>query len=331
MKARIEPRCRSVFALIFLGAFLGLSCAESVRDAARTATPAAVRGSLEGLHDPQSRQLLAEFLRDPEIREASAELARSIADGALAGLTDLEGDRKMQAATDVFVDRFGAAVAKSLHSQIGPELSAIVVRSVNDSLQAAFSPDNQKLARQFASGLAPAPQRGGDAGNPADKTDPQRDTPAERFARSLARSAALGVQDAVHQSVQKEDVGNKQSGDILAFAGKSADHGVRLLWVLGVSAGVFALVAIGAILWALSRTRRYRLESSAHEQAALLIARAIKAAEGAPWAAELKEHLKQAMRDDEGAEHLRRLLRRHSDVRLTGSRAGSVKPPRAAE
>ncbi|HEY4158456.1 MAG TPA: hypothetical protein VGM29_10170 [Polyangiaceae bacterium] len=330
MQTRIEPRRRSVFALVVVGAFLGLSCAESVRDAARTATPAAVRGSLEGLHDPQSRRLLAEFLRDPEIREASGELARSITDGALSGLMDLEGDRKMQAATDVFVDRFGAAVARSLHSQIGPELSAIVVRSVNDSLAAAFSPDNQKLARRFASGLAP-PQRGGDAGNPADKTDPQRDSPAERLARSLARSAALGVQDAVHQSVQKEDVGHKQSGDILAFAGKSADHGVRLLWLLGVSAGVFALTAIGAILWALSRTRRYRLESSAHEQAALLVARAIKAAEGAPWAAELKEHLKQAMRDDDGAEHLRRLLRRHSDVRLTGSRAGSVKPPRAAE
>jgi hypothetical protein len=56
----------------------------------------------------------------------------------------------MQLATDAFVDHLGSALARSLRTQIGPEISTIVARSVNESLAALFSAENQQRAREFA-------------------------------------------------------------------------------------------------------------------------------------------------------------------------------------
>jgi hypothetical protein len=309
---------RRFCALTCLAALLGSGCAGTVKQAAKDAAPAAVEGAVDEAQDPETRNNIAQILADPQIRAATADMAEAVIDGALRGVTDPEQAARLERVTNLFVTQVGSALATSLQRDIGPALASTFANAVEGSLAGALDGDTE--ARLQA--LAVAVSRGTLHGVGESMLDmngqasPALSYVVGQFARGVTREAAFGFQDAVTLSVQRDAEGHTR-GDVLATVGRLSDL-LRLGPILLVG-GLLLLLALGAagLLWALLSLRRQRRLSRAHEDAALALARAIKATENAAWSDELRAHLARATDDDAGGEPLRRLLRDHAELKLS--------------
>jgi hypothetical protein len=94
-----------------------------------------------------------------------------------------------------------------------------------------------------------------------------------------------------------------------------------------IAGGLLLLLLLCAVpvAWLIVRLRHHKRQSLAHEEAALALARAIKAAEPLSWSNELREHLARETKDAAGAAELARLLREHAELRLNPRE----RPPRS--
>lgn len=296
-------------------------CAGTVKQAAKEAAPAAVEGAVDEAQDPQTRDNVAQILADPEIREATAGLSEAIVGGALEGLSDAERAAQFRRLTDQLVATVGAAVGRSLREDIGPQLSATFADAVDRSLAVALD----ERTEQRMSELALATTRGAMQGIGELVIDPTtgRASPflshmMGQLAREMARQGAFGFDEAVREAEQGrlDDSGARLDGGVLAAAGRLSDWAVALppLLIAGLLLLTLAgALALGLALW---RLRYHRRTSRAHEEAALALARAIKATESAAWSDELRTHIARATRDDVGGAELRKLLREHAELRL---------------
>jgi hypothetical protein len=99
--------------------------------------------------------------------------------------------------------------------------------------------------------------------------------------------------------------------------GQAAEEGGNALILLGIGAGVFALIVVLTLLWAARRSKVHREELAQRDGALILLANAIKASEEEPWAPELKKVLRRTARDNDGAQYLRRVLHDRPELRLS--------------
>jgi hypothetical protein len=305
-------------ALTCLVTLLGAGCAGTVKQAAKDAAPAALEGAVDEAQDPETRNNIAQILADPQIRAATADMAEAVIDGALRGVTDQEQSARLERVTNLFVTQVGSALATSLQRDIGPALASTFANAVEGSLAGALDGDTEERLQALAVAVSRGTLHGvGESmldmnGQPS----PALSYVMGQFARDITREAAFGFQDAVTLSVQRDADGHTR-GDVLATVGRLSDL-LRLGPILLVG-GLLLLLALGAagLLWALLSLRRQRRLSRAHEDAALALARAIKATENAAWSDELRAHLARATDDDAGGEQLRRLLRDHAELKLS--------------
>lgn len=304
---RPHGRRIGLFCLALAGA---LGCAETVQQTAKSAAPAAVEGAVEEAQEPDTRNDIARVLSDPNIREAASALSSAVVGGAFAGLSEEERVRELERMGDALVKKLGASMARSLRDDVGPQLSASVAEAIDRSIERALDAETE----QRVEALMRAATRGALAGageslvGADGQLSPAWGQALAQIARGVSREAAFGVDDAVRDA-DGEQPALAALGTLSTFT--------RLLppLVAGGLVLVFLLCAL-PLAWALWQLRRLRRESSAHQEAALALARSIKAAEPMAWSEELREHLARTTQGAAGAAELQRLLREHAELRL---------------
>jgi Flp pilus assembly protein TadB len=149
-------------------------------------------------------------------------------------------------------------------------------------------------------------------------------TPEERgqalgsVAHEVAKGATLGFQDAIDEAKRQRASGEmrKDEGSLLVAAGDAAATGSRIMWMMSIGLGVIALVLALGLVWAIRKNRARRAELEQRDEALLLLTAAIKSTETEPWANELRAALKKSMRDRQGGDHIRKVLREKQGLRL---------------
>jgi len=317
MMTRMATRRRSQrvrFAAFCLAGVLASGCAETLQQTAKSAAPAAVEGAVEEAQEPDTRSDIATVLSDPEIRAAAGALTSAIVGGAFDGLTEEERARELQRVGDALVTRLGASVARSLRDDVGPQLSASVADAVDRSIERALDAETE----QRIEALMRAATRGALAGAGESLLDNEgRLSPAwgqaiGQLARSVSREAAFGVDEAVRAADQDD----RRDTPALEALGMLSALTQLLPLLVGGGLALFLLLCALPAGWAFWRLRQLRRESVAHREAALALARAIKAAEPMAWSDELREHLARATQGAAGGAELQQLFREHAELRL---------------
>ena len=131
-----------------------------------------------------------------------------------------------------------------------------------------------------------------------------------QIARGVSREAAFGVDDAVREA------DGEQHAPALAALGTLSTFTQLLPLLVGGGLVLLFLLCALPLVWALWQLRRVRRESAAHQEAALALARSIKAAEPMAWSEQLREHLARTTKGTAGAAELQELLREHAELRL---------------
>jgi hypothetical protein len=251
-------------AVLAMGLVGASGCAETIKQSAREAAPAAVEASVKEAHEPNNRERMAEILKDPEIREATASLAQAVMDGVLNSVSEPQRLDRIDRATEAFVSRIGTSFTLSLKKDMGPAISTLVADAVDRSVDRALNERTEQrmeaialaVARGALSGMVVDPAAGSGTNAAA--------TPAlRRIAHDVAREAALGIEDAVQVSTRDQKSGRDTEGAVLAAAGKAADVAQGALpLVFWLVLGGAILVALGALLWVVLLLRRQRRMTS---------------------------------------------------------------------
>lgn len=312
---------RALFALACVS-LSGIACGASVKEAARAAAPAAVEGGLKEASQPESRRDFAAILQDPRILEASESLSQAVVSGALESMTQPEQLERVGQFSEGLAVRVSEALAKSMSSELGPQISRIAADSVQQALDQVLSTDTEKRVTDFTRALTAAVVQGmtqelyltDTASGPGAQT-----VGIQALARQAGHGAALGFQDAVQQTELRRREGEERPGDVLALPARIMDMGLGTITLIGLGLLAVGVTLIAALAYTVLRVRRLRQESQAREDAVVLLASVIKSAEGAPWGRDLRERIREAARDSSAAEGLRSVLRKHSGLRLERS------------
>jgi hypothetical protein len=222
-----------------------------------------------------------------------------------------------------------AAMKGAISGALSPEsrrqaeqFAAAVARA---GAQGAFSPEGRAAAEEFAAAVSRASVQGVAAGLEQDlgpalrallieelrpaveelAADGAYEAPGQ-LARVMSREAMLGVNDAL-LIIQRSD-----ELTALAQLERLTRRGINVVLILAIALGVIVLALIAVLLRMIQKARAQRLIVAEREASVLLMAQAIKAAEGKPWAPELVDTLREALGDREGAAYVRELLQRES-------------------
>jgi hypothetical protein len=221
-----RPLDTCVVGLLWLHSVSLVGCAETVRSATEAAAPAAVESTVDELQEPYNRDKIAAILQDEEIRAATSELMGNIAGGAFDALTEKERAERLAIATEAYTSQLTVSFAERWEQEMGPRLSGTFERVLEESLARVLSEDTEARAGSMA--------------------------------RSIAREAALGFQDAVRDSQLRRDGATREEADILATVGDVADATETVLdwtpWIIGILAAV-----LGAALGFLAAQRSPRV------------------------------------------------------------------------
>jgi hypothetical protein len=224
-----------------------------VRESAQAAAPAAVEAAVDEAREPQNRDRIAQVLADPQVQEAVSGLAAAAGDGVFDSLDDAEREKQLTALTDKLVASMGRALASSLKTDIGPAVSVMVADAVNRSLESALS--SQRM-EQVGASVTNGVLRGF---SEFAVQNPGMTQTVGLVARSVGREAALGFQDAVHVTDERRE-DNRESGDVLAAAGRAADLTLGITPFLLLGGGLLTLLIAAALIWAMLRLRQQRRE-----------------------------------------------------------------------
>lgn len=234
-------------------ALLG-GCAATVRESAQAAAPAAVDAAVDEADEPDNRNRIARILADPDVQKSVEGLAQSAGAGVLDSLSEAEREAQLARLTDQLVAQVGRALATSLEKDIGPAVSTMVADAVDRSLQAAL--DSERLERVGAS-ITEGALRG--FADFASQNQGMTQT-VGLVARSVGREAALGFQDAVHATEAAREQHGRDSGDVLAAAGRAADLTLGVTPFLLLGGGLVTLLLIAGLVWTVLRLRQQRRE-----------------------------------------------------------------------
>jgi hypothetical protein len=313
-KVAREAARRGGFTVVCLALAGTLGCAEALQQTAKSAAPAAVEGAVEEAQKPDTRNDIATILADPQIHAAASSLSSAIVSGAFDGLTDEERSRELRRVTEALVKTFGASMARSLRDDIGPQLSASVAEAIDRSIERALDAETERRIEALTLAATRGALRGvGETLVDADgQLAPAWGQAMGQIARGVAHEAAFGLDDAVRRARDDESEG----APVLAALGTLSTLTQLLPLLVAAGMVLFVLLCALPLAWSLFRLRQLRRQSQAHEEAALALARAIKAAEPMAWSSELREHLARSTRGGAGAAELEQLLREHAELRL---------------
>jgi len=290
-----------------------VSCA-GPQELAKDATTGAIDASVDGIAAPQNQERVIESIEPKRVEEATRRVGVGVVGGTLDALSDPEIAARLstfatstmqpvaRAMGAAMADAIGAALSRAFTEETKQELRQAVRAVVDDVVTQTFESVNAQLGPKE-----------------------ERDAAIGATVRAVAHGAALGFQDAVDESTKKKEQGDVEShqGNVLPAMNSAAEAAPSLVWIVaGVAAGL--LLAIVALLVG---RRRHRAAVAERDAALLLMAQAIKSTEDRPWVGELREALRDAFRDTDGADYMRKLMRANPELRLRSANVrGATRP-----
>jgi hypothetical protein len=131
------------------------------------ALPACMEGKVRRTTTTVVDSGLDEVARDPdrlkrmfpvEVEDAARELARGLVDGSLDALGEQDRQAKLHEMSEQFVERVTKA-AEDAGARIGPQVHDSLVRTVDDAVSAALSPEHRRDAADLGRQVATATTR----------------------------------------------------------------------------------------------------------------------------------------------------------------------------
>jgi hypothetical protein len=292
----------SLPALLVLGLTLG--CGPAARGLARDTTPGIIEGGVEAIVDEETQKTLVRGIDEEIIAEKTDRLLSGALDGALRALDDERSEdlrRGVAALTGEIVDE---SFSRLTSDENRDKVRAGVRGMMRDMIGAVADQSREELDGKNIGAML----SGG--------------------TRELAKQATLGFQDAIDETRAKKEAGRlpDHRGNVLDAAGRAAEGWSTLLWLAVAGIAGFAVALLGVMLLRARRSRITRDELARRDDALIALAGAIKATEGQPWSADLRTALKDALRDDERGDYLRKVLRENRDLRLSPA-AARERPP----
>ncbi len=303
---------RSPLPLVLCLCASAFGCATTARDVARELPPPVINSTLRAFNDRENQRLLTQLMSSPEMHEAARAFAGEVADGALGALSEPERVARIEAMSERYVATLARVasrgMAEGLRRDLGPAMVAVMRDAVGASMREMLREGYQRDMERVAAGLTRATV---DAASRGVAEGMRRDLgPAiegalndERTARSvgammrvITREAVLGSNDAMTQVQRAQERSGTPS--FLGGLTNLTRDGVRILELVSVAAVGLSFALALWVARLVIRSRRVRAESERNAASALLLAEAIRAAEGKPWASELSELLRARVRRD---------------------------------
>ncbi|MFW6087276.1 MAG: DUF4381 family protein [Myxococcota bacterium] len=313
------------------------------RGLASQAAGGAVDESLEEAAEAEGQRDLGKILSNPEVRQATRELSRSVVQGAIVGLTEDERLQGTDPALDGFATEVAAEVGAAATGAIVTTLSEQLPELTETTLDQLGSDGSREQLAAVTRTVTTAVLEAFAAGLRTDVGPALRQVIATDVALGTRAALDGGLGEAVGDTARiagRNFVIGSEDGLVRVLGDEQGALSIVLARTLGQGAGLaplvfwgLALVAallVAGLVWAVVRLRRARAEAREQREATRLLMTAFKAAEKRPWSEELQAVLRQEMRDREGAEHVRRLLRDHPELRMerpNGPPATAATPP----
>lgn len=310
------------------------ACATGAEKIIRRTTPATIEESLRSLNDPEVQAMIRRLLDKAEVREAMEELARSITEGLVDGLSDDERAARLEAISERFVGRLARALGDGLKDEITPQVRELVATSVGAAMDEALGPASRRRAEEAAAGItrhaigalvagsseglrrdvgpALAHVIDEDVGPALERLIAERLIPAMMrslaaeapplvgaLARETSRQVVLGVDDAL---VELDVIDPEERGKILRNFADGLDRGLKFGEIL---AWIFAVLAILLAAWlirTLLRNRALRREKDRSERALAGLVRRVSQRRGEPWIDDVLAMVEASMREAAAAD-----------------------------
>ena len=291
---------RAVFAAAIIAT---TGCAGTVADMARQTTPAIVDGAVDGIADPNNQRQLAYNLQEDAIEEAVKRATSGMLDGAMKTLSEDERQAQMKTLMAEVQKAANQMIASSLDTALSSMLSEKTEKRIRAMLVAIVSDMMVTVIKTARTELTPSPEAVDEVAFAA---------------RKVTKEVTLGFQDAIDETHTAKEKGElpKGHGSVLWAAGEVAESGNALIYGLGAAIGALAIALVGMFIWFSRRFKAHQSELEKREEALVLVTEAIKSTEEMPWAGELQAALKQKLRDQEGGEYMRNMLKKRQDLRF---------------
>ena len=267
-----------------------------------------LEATMKRLEDPRARQQFADVMATPEMQRAMGEVSSAFVKGVALGLSSDEMAAELAATSRRMTDVMTESLARRMKNDVAPASAAIAAAAVEAAMHAAI----RTAADDLPTHLAPALQKAmTDALGPTIETVLRDNvgrgltnlTSSADFGaalnttgRSLAREVIYGTNEALAALEERES----QRG-LLARAAKLFAGAGWLAWALAAAAAI-------AIVWLIVRRVQSRSlakdasrEREIRETVLFTIATTLRAAEGQPWAGDLRQVLRDKIDDDAGA------------------------------
>ncbi|MBI4954366.1 MAG: hypothetical protein HY908_20245 [Myxococcales bacterium] len=286
----------------FAAALFVLGCAGAGHEMARGAVP----GVVEGISDRAVQEKLIASV-DPEVvARATERIAAGVVDGTLDTLADPERLGRVQTFVGAGMEPVGRSVATAITGAFDATVDRVFGRESQLELRRLV---HQVVVDSMAEIVRSVRQELG--------TKEEREAAIGALARTVAREATFGFQDAIDASRAGAAEGPTATGggNVLTAMGDAAALGRNVLWVGGALVVVLLLGLVTAIVLLLRRGRAPAVEVAGPEASLVLLAQALRSAGDKPWARALRETLAAALRDAE------RDAPRHVSQDMTGTGA----------
>ena len=259
----------SLAVVALAGAHVG--CASMFREVAKGAVPEVLASAVTELADPVLQRQVVAAVDEGRVKELTARLSAGIVDGVLDALEDPARRHRLEAIVD------GLAT-----SAAGSATDSVLAHALDEKVQVQM---RLALAAEQTVAFGAA-------------------------AHELAKQATLGFQDALDDTRRDRASGRmpKADGALLIAANNASKTGGEILWTLGIGLGVLALGLIVTLTWAIRKNKRRRSDMVQRDDALTLLTDAIKSTASQPGAQDLHAALKTSLRDQAGADHVRKVL-----------------------
>jgi len=268
-----------------------------------SATPVLAMDPLERtmarLEDRRARQQFADVMSTPEMQRAMGEVSSAFAKGLALGLSNDEMSAQLEQMSRRMMETMADSLARRMKSDVAPASAAVAAAAVEAAMHAAI----RTAAEELPVALAPAMQQAvthalGPAleavlrdnvgrGLTTLASAPEFHAALGTTGRSLAREVVYGTNEALAELEERES-----NRGLLARA-------TRIFASVGWLGWAFAVVA--ALIAGWFGVRRWQSRSLAkgavrerelRETVLLTIATTLRAAEGQPWADDLRQVLR---------------------------------------
>lgn len=317
---------RAVLFLVLV--FVVSGCASTARDMAREVPQPAINATLRALNEQENQRLMTQLLTSPEVHRAARDFASEVADGTLAALAEPERLARVEEMSSRYVGTLTRIAARSmaegLRRDLGPAMVGVmrdaVAGTMREVMREGYQRDMERVAAGLTRAAVDAASRGAAEGLRRDVGpaigEALRDEDTRRslgaLMRVLTREAVLGSNDAVTQAQHSQERSGRPS--FLSRVTSITESSARIM-ELAVAAAVVVALLLG--LWVVRlivRSRKVQAEAERSTASAVLLAEAIRAAEGKPWASELTELLRVKLQRDDAHELIDEVLRSRDTI-----------------